>query len=740
MVDRIEDITAALLELKAWRGEGHRVTSNVSTQLGGLHTVIAAELFHRNRRKGTADHDELADFMPDGAPYKLGELISDAKKLRELQDVVALQEKHWSAEVEHLIESLQPAFSTAKAHAATKPKKPKRASVVRTEWLEALTAELGGLSNRELRTRARELGADPEQLDECADSDEPRLATEELVLGLTPEPEPELEPEPEPEPEPAPQKTPAKNGASIYDRSAAKQAKKASPDRTASQIVVAAGPTREQQMAVQLSDRDGLPPTFRGGGVEELMQEVAAVRLVARRSASDGADGHGREGWAELAARSSSRFADNRGTSEYEHELSVSQLEWATHQWETAALPPASRARQRRGLSLYQDMTNASTAAWLADGRLVVCSENPAMEDPGGDEDEVLLTADAPADIDIFNPELLVEDAELQPPGVWQRLPPMKAPRMYPALCAVRTKAPSFCRASTVFLAKTVPFRAVPLAGTAVGRVVPGGRRVRRHADDAGLGRAVRLPRAEPRVAGQELAGGQDRPGGGHRGGGGGGRHGAGQVGQRGQVRLFSFRLFAPGEGNVHGWPESIMPACHPTLDTGPTSLLLNAPARRSAAPRSAASLGRLAHPRDGFGISQLADGRVMVAGGTHYPFGVQLGGLRSCEVWVEKANAWVEFPAMLAGESACLSVCPVCLLSRSGLSVWSVCLSVCLSVLSCLSVCLPACLSVCLVLSVCLSACLPVCLSVCPGQATSPDHHHQLLPRASCVPRILTP
>ena len=36
-------------------------------------------------------------------------------------------------------------------------------------------------------------------------------------------------------------------------------------------------------------------------------------------------------------------------------------------------LPPASRTRQRRGLALYQDMTAASSAAWLPDGRLVVC-------------------------------------------------------------------------------------------------------------------------------------------------------------------------------------------------------------------------------------------------------------------------------------------------------------------------------------------------------------------------------
>ena len=490
MVDKMVDAMAgSLVELKSWRSQGHRVTTNVSDQLSSLNRAIAMEVFHRGRKTGTkkANHVELADFMPEKVPYRLSELISEAKKLRELQDVVARQEKLWAKEVGELLDALKPAFAAAAAAAEAKAE---------------------------------------------------------------PEPEPEPESAAEPEPGPAPEPEPAREAG----KADVAGARAKSPDRAQTQLVVAAGPTREQQLTVALAERTGAPPTYAGGGVEELMQEVAAVRLVARRSVADGADVHGREGWAQLADRSASHFSDERGTAEYEHELSVSQLEWASHQWETVALPPASRVRQKRGQSLFQDMTNASTAAWLPDGRLVVCSENPGMEDPDGDHDEVLLTQDAPADLEIFNPNLLVEDDEQQPPGVWQRLPRMAEPRLFPALCAL--------------------------------------------SDGSFL-----------------VVGGYDH----------------------------SRTMLATAERFVFHGPNHASPSS--PAKKGASHLL---EVRGKWVPA-----GRLAHPRDGFGISQLRDGRVMVAGGTHYPFGVQLGGLRTCEVWAQKPNnAWVEYPAMNAGHS----------------------------------------------------------------------------------------
>ena len=53
---------------------------------------------------------------------------------------------------------------------------------------------------------------------------------------------------------------------------------------------------------------------------------------------------------------------------------------------------------------------------------------------------------------------------------------------------------------------------------------------------------------------------------------------------------------------------------------------------------------------RDGFAIGQLDDGRVIVAGGTHYPFGVVESGLRTAEMWVPTTNAWQKMPSMNDG------------------------------------------------------------------------------------------
>ena len=43
---------------------------------------------------------------------------------------------------------------------------------------------------------------------------------------------------------------------------------------------------------------------------------------------------------------------------------------------------------------------------------------------------------------------------------------------------------------------------------------------------------------------------------------------------------------------------------------------------------------GRMAHARDGFAHGELPDGRVIIAGGTHYPFGVVESGLRTAEIF----------------------------------------------------------------------------------------------------------
>lgn len=56
---------------------------------------------------------------------------------------------------------------------------------------------------------------------------------------------------------------------------------------------------------------------------------------------------------------------------------------------------------------------------------------------------------------------------------------------------------------------------------------------------------------------------------------------------------------------------------------------------------------------RDGFAIGQLDDGRVIVAGGTHYPFGVVESGLRTAEMWVPTTNAWQKIPSMNGGHGA---------------------------------------------------------------------------------------
>lgn len=67
-----------------------------------------------------------------------------------------------------------------------------------------------------------------------------------------------------------------------------------------------------------------------------------------------------------------------------------------------------------------------------------------------------------------------------------------------------------------------------------------------------------------------------------------------------------------------------------------------------------------IAQARDGFAIGQLDDGRVIVAGGTHYPFGVVESGLRTAEMWLPTTNAWQKMPSMNDGHGR-----PKCQMSK---------------------------------------------------------------------------
>ena len=86
------------------------------------------------------------------------------------------------------------------------------------------------------------------------------------------------------------------------------------------------------------------------------------------------------------------------------------------------------------------------------------------------------------------------------------------------------------------------------------------------------------------------------------------------------------------GDGDDHGRQAS----SHELLGMGTTER----ESREHAKPASATALlrwvscGRMAHARDGFACGELPDGRVLVAGGTHYPFGVVEAGLRTAEIF----------------------------------------------------------------------------------------------------------
>ena len=63
---------------------------------------------------------------------------------------------------------------------------------------------------------------------------------------------------------------------------------------------------------------------------------------------------------------------------------------------------------------------------------------------------------------------------------------------------------------------------------------------------------------------------------------------------------------------------------------------------------------GKLSGGRDGFAVGQLADGRVVVAGGSHYPFGVVEAGLKTAEIWEPQRNVWSALPSMRWAHGYC--------------------------------------------------------------------------------------
>lgn len=65
-------------------------------------------------------------------------------------------------------------------------------------------------------------------------------------------------------------------------------------------------------------------------------------------------------------------------------------------------------------------------------------------------------------------------------------------------------------------------------------------------------------------------------------------------------------------------------------------------------------SAGKLSAGRDGFAVGQLEDGRVIVAGGTHYPFGVVESGLKTAEMYVPASKSWQKLPSMNEGHGYC--------------------------------------------------------------------------------------